>query len=42
MQVYNISNQIHDKMTHNANQPKTFREEFATMQIGRASCRERV
>ena len=29
MQVYNISNQIHDKMTHNANQPKTFREEFA-------------
>lgn len=31
MQVYNISNQIHDKMTHNANQPKTFREEFATM-----------
>lgn len=31
MQVYNISNQIHDKMTHNVNQPKTFREEFATM-----------
>lgn len=31
MQVYNISNQIHDKMIHNANQSKTFREEFATM-----------
>lgn len=31
MQVYNISNQIHDKITHNVNQPKTFREEFATM-----------
>lgn len=31
MQVYNISNQIHDKMIHNASQSKTFREEFATM-----------
>lgn len=31
MQVYNILNQIHDKMIHNANQSKTFREEFATM-----------
>lgn len=31
MQVYNISNQFHDKMIHNANQSKTFREEFATM-----------
>ena len=31
MQVYNISNQIHDKMIRNANQSKTFREEFATM-----------
>ena len=31
MQVYNISNQFNDKMIHNANQSKTFREEFATM-----------
>ena len=31
MQVYDISNPVRYKMTHNTNQPKTFREEFATM-----------
>lgn len=31
MQVYDISNPVRYKMTHNTNQPKIFREEFATM-----------